>query len=285
MDLAGQRPRWPIADPEEFRAELKLWLLENWDLEITIAEWWDRLARTGLTAPTWPRSQGGLAATTAVQGVIEEELASIGAIAPPVMGLGIRMVGAAIRQFATSEQFEQVIPRLLTGQNLWTALVTEPGSDDPSTAACRAEFDWKYVTINGTKSCPDLSATHAIMLARSAAESTGRDGLTWLIVELEYQPVDAARGSIEFRGVRLLHDRVLGARDDGWAIAKAILPFNERSFAGRIRRGLIHVEGGAKAGNLHRIVGEVVSEAQIRAAARASAHDSVDRRGGSSARR
>ena len=155
MDLAGQRPRWPIADPEEFRVELRVWIVANWDLEITVAEWWDRLARTGLTAPTWPRSQGGLAATTAVQGVIEEELASVGAIAPPVMGLGIRMVGAAIRQFATPEQFEQVIPRLLTGQNLWTALMTEPGSDDPATTACRAEFDWKYVTINGTKSCPD----------------------------------------------------------------------------------------------------------------------------------
>ena len=282
MDLAGQRPRWPIADPEEFRVELQHWIRENWDLEITVAEWWDRLARAGLTAPTWPRSQGGLAATTAVQAVIEEELAGLGAIAPPVMGLGIRMVGAAIRQFATPEQFEQAIPRLLTGRNLWTALMTEPGSDDPATTACTADFDWKYVTINGTKSCLDLAATNAIMLARSVPESTGRDGLTWLIVELEYQPVDVVAGTVEFRDVRLLHERVLGTRDDGWAIAKTILPFNERSFAGRIRRGLIHVEGGDKAGNLHRTVGHVVAEAQARAAARASAHGGVERRGGSS---
>ena len=68
-------------------------------------------------------------------------------------------------------------------------------------------------------------------------------------------------------------------------IAKTILPFNERSFAGRIRRGLIHVEGGDKAGNLHRTVGDVVAEARARAAARASAHGGSDRRGSSSASR
>lgn len=279
MDLAGQRPRWPIAEPERFRAELQAWIRENWDLEITVAEWWDRLARTGLTAPTWPRSQGGLAATTAIQEVIEEELAKTGAIAPPVMGLGIRMVGAAIRQFGTAEQFEQIVPRLLTGRNLWTALMTEPGSDDPATTACRADFDWKYVTLNGTKTCTELAATHAIMLARSVPESTGRDGLTWLIVELEYQPIDLARGTVEFRDVRLLHERVLGTRDDGWTISKTILPFNERSFVGRIRRGVIHIEGGDKAGNLGRVVGDVVAEARARAQARSSAHGGVDRRG------
>ncbi len=278
MDLAGQRPRWPIAEPEEFRTELQRWIGENWDLEITVAEWWDRLARTGLTAPTWTRSQGGLAATTAIQNVIEEELAKIGAITPPVMGLGIRMVGAAIRQFATPEQFEQIIPRLLTGRNLWTALMNEPGRDDPATTTCVADFDWKYVTLNGVKTCPDLAATHAIMLARSVPGSTGRDGLSWLIVELGYQPIDHANGTATFHDVRLLHDRVLGTRDDGWAIAKTILPFNERSFAGRIRRGLVHVQGGDTAGNLHRVVGNVLAEARARAQARASAPDAVDRR-------
>ncbi len=285
MDLAGQRPRWPIADPEAFRAELQLWLRENWDQQVTVAEWWDRLARTGLTAPTWPRSQGGLAATTAVQEVIEEELAKVGAIAPPVMGLGIRMVGAAIRQFATPDQFAQIIPRLLTGRNLWTALMNDPGTDDPSMTTCKADFDWKYATLNGTKTCPDLFATHAIMLARSIPESIGRDGLSWLIVDLEYQPVDPALGTVDFRDVQVPHERVLGTRDDGWLITKTIRPFYERSLAGRIRRGLIHVDGGDKAGNLHRVVGEVVAEARARAQERASAHGGVDRRGSADGRR
>ncbi len=278
MDLAGKRPRWPIADPEGFRTELLKWIGESWDPQVTVAEWWDRLARAGLTAPTWPRSQGGLAATTAIQAVIEEELANTGAIAPPVLGLGIRMVGPAIRQFATPEQFERIIPRLLTGLEMWTVLINEPGLDDPLMTACTADFDWKYVTLNGTKICTEPSATHAIVMARSVPQSTGRDGLTWMIVELEYLPVDFAQGTIEFKDVRLLHEHVLGTRDDGWTIAKTILPFNERSFAGRIRRGVVHVEPGSKAGNLHRVAGDVVAEAQARAQAKASAAGTVNRR-------
>jgi|GEM_PF-2959119 len=280
MDLAGKRPRWPISDPEAFRTELQRWINENWDLQVTVAEWWDRLAQAGLTAPTWPRSQGGLAATTAVQTVIEDELAKNGTIAPPVMGLGIRMVGAAIRQFGSPEQFQEVIPRLLTGRDLWTVLIDEPGSDDPLSTTCVAEFDWKYVTLNGTKICADPAATHAIVLARSKPESSGRDGLTWFIVELEYLPIDVASGTVEFKDIRLLHEHVLGTRDDGWAIAKTILPFNERSLAGRIRRGVVLVAGGSKAGNLTRIVGDVVAEAQARAQAKASAAGTVDRRQG-----
>lgn len=278
MDLAGERPRWPIAEPDEFRTELHRWIANNWDVQVTVGEWWDRLAAAGLTAPTWPRSQGGLAATTAIQTVIEEELANIGAIAPPVMGLGIRMIGAAIRQFATPEQFEEVIPRLLSGRNLWTALMAEPGIDDPAMTACVAEFDWKYVTLNGIKTCPDLAATHAILLARSARGSVSRAGLSWFLIDLEFHPIDLASGTVTFRDVQLLHDRVLGNRDDGWTVAKTILPFNERSFVGRIRRGLVHVESGTRAGNLNRVVGDVLAEARARAQAKASAAGAVDRR-------
>jgi|CXWL01.1.fsa_nt_gi alkylation response protein AidB-like acyl-CoA dehydrogenase len=280
MDLAGLRPRWPIAEVDQFRAALRQWIVENWDFQITVGEWWDRLASAGLTAPTWPRSQGGLAATTAIQATIEEELAIIGAIAPPVAGLGIRLVGAAIRQFATKAQFEEVLPDLLTGKHLWTALWHEPGTDDPEATTCRADFGWKYVAIKGVKTTPDTAATHAILLTRSLPGATGRDGLTWLLVETGANYTNHALGTIEFRDARMLHDRVLGTRDLGWDICKAILPFNERSLVGRIRRGLVHVEAGTAAGNLSRSVGETVALARARAQARASQAGFVDRRSG-----
>ncbi|MBI4885192.1 MAG: acyl-CoA dehydrogenase family protein [Actinobacteria bacterium] len=279
MDLAGRRPRWPIADVDQFRVALRQWIIENWDFRITVGEWWDRLASAGLTAPTWPRSQGGLAATTAIQAMIEEELATIGAIAPPVNGLGIRMVGAAIRQFATPAQFQEVLPDLLTGNHLWTALWHEPASNEPEATTCRAEFGWKYVTISGTKSTTDTAATHAMVLTRSLQGATGRDGLTWLLVEVGANHRNHALGTVEFRDAQMLHDRVLGTRDQGWDICKAILPFNERSLVGRIRRGLIHVEAGTTAGNLTKTVAETVALARARAQAKASQAGFVERRG------
>ncbi len=157
-------------------------------------------------------------------------------------------------------------------------LLRAPGTGYPLATACAAEFDWKYITVNGTKTCPELAATHAIVLVRSVPGSTGRDGLTWLIVELEYASLDVASGTIEFKDMRILLKRVLGARDDGWTVAKTILPYSERSYAGRIRRGVVLVEGGAKAGNLNRVVGDVVAEARVRAQAKALAAGAVDRR-------
>lgn len=248
---------------DQFREAMRYWLSNNWDLSITVGEWWDRLAGSGLAVPTWNRSHGGLAATAQVQQVVEAELAAAGTIAPPLWGDGVRVVGPALRQFATPEQFAEILPALLTGQQLWTVLLYEPGSDDLMAPTCRAEFDWKYLTVTGTKVCTDHTATHAVLLARSGEPGTGpnggRRGLTCLLVEIGDQPFDAATGGLTFDGARMLHDRVLGTRDEGWPVVKGMLPYLERSLAGRIRRGLVNVEPGAAAGNLDRTVGDVLA--------------------------
>ena len=51
---------------EDVRTEVKAWLEENWDPDLTVAEWWDLLARSGYAAPTFPEDcvGQGLAAAT-----------------------------------------------------------------------------------------------------------------------------------------------------------------------------------------------------------------------------
>jgi len=44
---------------EDVRTEVKSWLEENWDPDLTVAEWWDRLARSGYAAPTFPEDAWG----------------------------------------------------------------------------------------------------------------------------------------------------------------------------------------------------------------------------------
>ena len=62
---------------DQLREALRFWISKNWDTSITVGEWWERLASAGLAVPTWNRSHGGLAATSQVQQVIEEELESV----------------------------------------------------------------------------------------------------------------------------------------------------------------------------------------------------------------
>ena len=46
---------------EDVRTEVKAWLEENWDPDLTVAEWWDRLTRSGYAAPTFPEDAGARA--------------------------------------------------------------------------------------------------------------------------------------------------------------------------------------------------------------------------------
>ena len=39
--------------------ELNAWLEENWNPELTLAEWWDLLGRSGWCAPTLPTNAYG----------------------------------------------------------------------------------------------------------------------------------------------------------------------------------------------------------------------------------
>jgi alkylation response protein AidB-like acyl-CoA dehydrogenase len=258
MDLTATRPWWPLGDMDQMREALQFWIANNWDMSITVGEWWERLASAGLAVPTWNRSHGGLAGTAQVQQVVEEELAAAGTIAPPLAGAGVRLMGPILRQFATAEQSQEVLPALLTGRQLWTVLLTEPGNDDPVLTTCTATFDWKFVTITGTKTCTDDSATHAMIVTRSA-DMPGRRGLTCVLVDLAEDGVTAEPGLVHFADVRVTQEHVLGPQHGGWAVVKTILPYLERSLAGRIRRGLVNVEPGVLAGNLERTVGEVLA--------------------------
>lgn len=271
MDLTAPRPWWPLGDMDQMREALRYWIANNWDPSITVGAWWDRVADAGLAVPTWNRSHGGLAATAQVQQVVEEELAAAGTIAPPLAGAGVRLVGPTLRQFASPDQAAELLPAMLTGHSLWTVLLTEPGSDDPKETACTATFDWKYLTVNGAKTCMHDGASHALVLTRSA-DLPARKGLTCLLLDLSAEGIHTEPGVVRFNDARFTHDRVLGDRDNGWAVVTTILSYHERSLAGRIQRGLVNVEPGLVAGNLDRAIADVLARHELVAA------PSVDRR-------
>ena len=50
-----------MPSPEDVRAEVKAWLEENWNPDLTVGEWWDILARSGYAAPTFPEDAGARA--------------------------------------------------------------------------------------------------------------------------------------------------------------------------------------------------------------------------------
>ncbi|MGZ4797210.1 MAG: hypothetical protein ACXV8T_15075 [Acidimicrobiia bacterium] len=39
--------------PEAVRDEVRAWIASNWDPDLTVGEWWARLAASGYAAPTF----------------------------------------------------------------------------------------------------------------------------------------------------------------------------------------------------------------------------------------
>ena len=46
-------------------AELGTWLDDNWDPDLTVGEWWERLGASGWAAPHWPVEAFGLGLSSA----------------------------------------------------------------------------------------------------------------------------------------------------------------------------------------------------------------------------
>ena len=118
---------------DAIRGDIRRWLGENWRPEITVREWWRRLADAGLSVPTWPEPYGrGLNSQGAR--VVTEELARAEVVAPPDGNVGMRLAGPMLLQHATDEQQDRFLPPLLRGEEAWCQLFSEPGagSDLPS---------------------------------------------------------------------------------------------------------------------------------------------------------
>ena len=112
---------------EDVRAEIKAWLEENWDPDLTVAEWWDILARSGYAAPTFPEDAWGKGWGRDLAMVVTSAIAEHGAIGPPA-GLGILLAAPTIAAHGNERQKQEDLLRILNGQDAWCQLFSEPGA-------------------------------------------------------------------------------------------------------------------------------------------------------------
>src|SRR5674476_362220 len=98
-----------MSAPESIRQEIRSWIAENWSLEITVREWWQRMADFGLSAPTWPTPWGRSYNGAQVR-IVQEELAAAGAIAAPDTALGFSLAGPTIMTHGTEDQKQRFLP-------------------------------------------------------------------------------------------------------------------------------------------------------------------------------
>ena len=133
------------------RAETRAWLEANWSPDLGLVEWRSRLIDSGWGVPSWPRAWYGRDLPAAFEAVVAEEMRRLGVVS--VARSGVRNLAAATLLAHGGDFHKQkFLRRILTGEDNWCQLFSEPGSgSDLAGALTRAEFkDGRWI-INGQK--------------------------------------------------------------------------------------------------------------------------------------
>ena len=229
---------------DSVRADVRAWLEANWSPELGLVEWRNKLADSGWGVPTWPKEWYGRDLPQAFQAVVDEEFARIGAIG--VAKAGIRTLAAAtILAHGTDLHKEKFLRRILTGEDTWCQLFSEPGSgSDVAGAVTRAEMSGNKWIVNGQKVWT-TSAHHAhwgLLLARTDWDQTKHKGLSYFIIDMHQpgvnvQPLKQMNGHASFNQV-FMTDAVVEPEflvanvGDGWAVTTTTLMHERRGADG-----------------------------------------------------
>jgi alkylation response protein AidB-like acyl-CoA dehydrogenase len=254
----------------DVRADVRAWLDANWDPDLTVAQWWERLADSGWAVPTWPEEWLGRGLPQELAPIVANEVRDAGAVGPP-SGLGMLLAGPTILAHGTIEQQRRYLRPIVTGEEAWCQLFSEPGAgSDLASLQCRAERDGDEWVITGQKvwTSGGLIADLGMLLARTDFDAPKHKGITYFAFLMnqpgvEVRPLREMTGRALFSevfldGARVRDDAIIGGLGNGWAVANTTLA-NERAGLGAGGSGA----GGAafpgeKGGMLHTRVGDLV---------------------------
>ena len=238
-----------MSEPNEadVRTEVSAWLKENWDPNLGLVEWREKLIDSGWGAPTWPVEWYGKGYSDIFGRAIDEEFDKFGAVT--VARTGIRNLAAATILVHGSELHKKkFLRRILTGEDTWCQLFSEPGSgSDLAGAISRADKKGNKWIVNGQKVWT-TSAHHAqygLLLARTDWDIAKHKGLSYFILDIEQDGVEvvplkqmnghASFNQVFFTDAEIEPEFQVGELGEGWAIATTTL-MHERRGADGLRR-------------------------------------------------
>ena len=255
-------------DTDDLLDELRDWLRDNWDADLTVAEWWERLGTSGWAAPSLPADSFGKGVARSVGVQVTNEIAAFGAVGAPY-GLGLLLAAPPIADHGTRQQIDTLVRAIVTGQAAWCQLFSEPGAgSDLAGLTTRAERDGDEWIVNGQKVWTSLGQTadYGMLIARTSTEAPKHQGISYFAIDMhqpgvEVRPLREMTGHAMFNetfltDARVPDDHLIGGLNKGWAVANTTLGHERAGLGtGGGSRGTI-VMPGTVAGNLGRRVGD-----------------------------
>jgi alkylation response protein AidB-like acyl-CoA dehydrogenase len=244
----------------EFRSEFRAWLDAHHDelvppypLPGTLDEQIAQMQRVkstlfdaGWMRYGWPERVGGLGGSPMLRTELGAALAARDLIDPGLFSL-VEVLAPTLIDFASPALANEVVPRLLSGDETWCQGFSEPSSgSDLASLDCRAVPDGDAATaprwvINGQKVWTSLAqyADRCVLLTRTGSPASRHRGITAFFVDMDLPgitvaPLEMINGIREFAqvffdDVVVPADRILGEVNGGWAVAMSILPYERSS--------------------------------------------------------
>jgi alkylation response protein AidB-like acyl-CoA dehydrogenase len=251
-----------LSDEEQsFRDEARAWLdanveptpeFESFDDEFAWGRAWQaRLARDRWVGIHWPQQYGGRGASPVEVAIFNMEYARSRA-PQPVNRTGVNLAGPTLLTHGTDEQKERWLPGILTAEEIWCQLFSEPdaGSDLASLTTRAVPTDGGWV-LEGQKVWTSYAqfSRWGIALVRTDPDAPRHRGISYLVVDMEAPGVEvrplvtmtaeAEFNEVFFDEVFVPSDHLVGGLNQGWAVANTTLA-HERGTTFPFKEQVVH---------------------------------------------
>ncbi len=255
----------------DVRTEVREWIDANWDPDLAVAAWWEILADAGWTVPTWPVAWHGRGLARDEGLAVKAEIVAAGALGAPG-GLGILLAGPTILTQGTDDQRRRYLRPIVTGQESWCQLFSEPeAGSDLAGLRCAAVRDGDQWIVNGQKTWTSGAqmADLGMLMARTDPSVPKHRGISYFALNMhqpgiDIRPLREMTGRALFNEVFLTDaevadDALIGEAGNGWAVGNATLMFERAGLgAGGGGAGGAAAQPGTVMGDLDRRAGDFV---------------------------
>ena len=242
-------------EDQAFRVRVREWFAANTPRQAltTLDErraWIRKLYDAGFVGMGWPKEYGGQDARPMEQAIVQDEMARVNA-PPAALGLGVGIVGPTIIHHGTPEQKARFVAKMLTHEEIWCQLFSEPNAgSDLAALKTRAEDLGDHWAVNGQKvwTSSGYFADWGLLIARTDPAVAKHLGISMFIINMRQPGVEVRRlrqitgGSefceVFFTNARVEKDHLIGKLNQGWQYTQTTFGF-ERG-AGTLNRVTAH---------------------------------------------
>ncbi|MGH3050957.1 MAG: acyl-CoA dehydrogenase family protein, partial [Gaiellaceae bacterium] len=203
-----------------------------------------KLAEVGFLGCGLPEEYGGMGLDQVSYCLVMEELGKADSSVRGIASVNNGLAGKTIAKWGTSEQKQEWLPKMSSGEALGCYALTEPGAgSDPGSLVTRAERDGSEWMISGSKIFITLGSWAGVALVFARSGGDGPRGISCFLVPCDADGFSATKidGKLGLRaqdtaelvldGVRVPDSARLGDEGAGFKVAMSALDNGRISLA------------------------------------------------------